>query len=627
MSMKYKALLISIFILTATLAKSQLPLSSPVFLISTGEQREGRPVVEFLPTEDANYQKARQLFDRGFVNHVVALYKMAQQLQVTHGLKPIVDDAYLVFTEEEQVAAQTGFWLKTASGLTDKPETGYVTMPLASLNTKRDEIAAPPQLFNREMGHLILNVLTINHHNSHVHFSPLKHYFTAPTDYFTAFDEGFAAHLQYLTVEFERTEKIKDTINSHLRKLKSSLPKIMFGYERDYTLPMRMGFFAATMPLWYEKIENVKRYTFIKNNWAKMPARVAKGISHPRDYIHYRNASVWPTPATSLTFEQAASTEGVIAAFLTNMVMNDIGKNYFTEQFYREFIPDTSIEVPRQVDVTTNQYLKIFKIIAGSVTLSPTPTCPVADFVNAYVKAMPHETTYIMSCWETAAGVSFKTQPAPELWVMNQRFDFLPHATAPYGPTLSPYPFNLNIADTFDLMTFGLNRVEAEKILAWRTQRNGFRKLAEVEATPGVEASKLSTIAKSPYDFTIAQQQYAGATISETSNWLFTGLHLLKMVLFWYIILGIGYAIALYKVADVTPTPLRMGYFLLKILIFTLATLLFLIIGFKPFGLTLVMMALTMAASYLLFRKDKAKLKVSLGFTFLIGMLMLYSIY
>ena len=43
-------------------------------------------------------------------------------------------------------------------------------------------------------------------------------------------------------------------------------------------------------------LENIRRISFVRNNWARMPARVPKGISNLKDYIHYRNASVWPDP-------------------------------------------------------------------------------------------------------------------------------------------------------------------------------------------------------------------------------------------------------------------------------------------------------------------------------------------
>lgn len=625
--MKLRGLIITMLILTTTVIRSQIPLSSPIFLLPAGEEKEGQPVFRIMTSKDAEYRKARQLFDRGFVNHVVTLYKMAQQYQVTHGKLSRVEEAYLAFTSNNGGFARTGFWLQTEKGLEHKANAGYVDLHKNCLGSERDEVAAPPQIFNHEMGHLILNVLTLTPEDQRGSHTLLMHYFTTVTDYVTAFDEGFAEHLQYLTYEFERNKKVKDTIESELRHLKMKIPHTLYGYERDYNLPLRMGFFTATMPLWYQKVENIRRYSFITNNWAKMPARIAQGITSKKNYIQYRNASVWPSPAKKYTYAQSMSVEGIMASFFVRVVMNDMNKDFTSPEFYREFIPDTAVKVPQQVDVTTNQYLKMFKVIASSVSLGSSPGGPFTNFMEAYIKIFPQETAYIKSCWETSSGLPYVSDPAPEVWVMNPSFSFYPYAMGPYGPSLPAYAFNLNTADSVDLMTFGGITVnDAEKILSWRLQNNGFKQLSDIEKTPGVDNEKLRMIAQSGYDNAKAES-VNNQSLSFTGFIAYPLIHLLKMALLWFVIIGVMYAIALYLLAGLTPTPRRLTMLLLKVLLFTLAGLILRLFMEKQLLLMLAITVIVMGINFFVNRKKEKLLWLSLGSTLLIGIVMLYSLY
>lgn len=625
--MKIKSLIITLFMLSTLVVRSQIPLSAPIFLWPTGDEREGQPVFKVMTTSDPQFRKARHLFDRGFTNHVVTLYKMAQQYQVTQGRWPVVDEAYLAFTKNTGGYARTGFWLETPGGIVHKAGTGYVDLHENMLESDRDEIAAPPQIFSHEMGHLIMKVLTLTPDDDRSSPSPVAHYFTTTTDYVTAFDEGFAEHLQYMTVELERNQKVKDTIANKLRLLKLKVPRTMYGYQRDYDLPLRMGFFAATMPLWYQQIENIRRISFIKNNWAKMPARVPRGVTNTGDYIHYRNASVWPNPAGTRTYAQAMSIEGIVATFFSNIMLNDMAKNYMAPQVYRAFIPDTSIQVPQQIDITTNQYLKMFKVIAGDVTLKGTNGGPLSGFMEAYVKKFPQETVYLNSCWETASGHPFHGPAPAEIWVTNKEFSFNPHAMGPFGPSVPYYTFNINTADTVDLMTFNeLDRADAEKILAWRIQNNGFSTLEDVGKTPGVDPAKLAAITRSGYEVSTIDEQKTG-----NSSWvqflLYPIVHLLKMTLLWFIILGIIYAVAMAKYASLIPTPRRLAMLLLKLLMFVVVALLIKILSSKLIFWMLLFTLVVLAVNYLVNRKKGKLMWVSMASTATIGLVMLYSLW
>lgn len=626
--MKIKSLILTLFVLATLVVRSQIPLSAPVFLWPTGEEKEGQPVFKVMKTSDPQFRKARKLFDRGFTNHVVTLYKLAQQYQLTQGKWPEVDEAYLAFTKNSGGYARTGFWLETPGGVIHKAATGYVDLHENMLESGRDEIAAPPQIFNHEMGHLIMKVLTRTPDDERFSRAQVMHYFTTTTDYVTAFDEGFAEHLQYMTIELERNQKVKDTINNKLRLLKLEIPRTMYGYTRDYNLPLRVGFFAATMPLWYQQIENVRRISFIKNNWARMPARVPKGVTNLKDYIHYRNASVWPNPGGTRTFAQAMSVEGIVATFFTNIMLNDMAKNYMAPQVYRAFIPDTSVQVPQQIDITTNQYLKMFKIIAGDVTLKETTGGPLSDFMESYLKHFPQETVYLKSCWETASGHSYIGPAPPEVWVTNQKFSFNPAALGPFGPSVPFYSFNLNTADTVDLMTFDrIDRTDAEKIIAWRLQNNGFKSLDDVGQTPGVDPEKLATITRSGYDDQkTVDHSYHHSSMAQYL--IYPLVHLMKMTLLWFVILGIIYAVALSKYASVVPTPRRLALLLLKLLMFVVVALAIKTLTAKLILYMLLFTLAVVAINYFTNRRKGTRLLwMSLASTTVIGLVMLYSLW
>ena len=625
--MKLRSLIITIFLLSAIIVRSQIPLSSPVYLLPSGNEKDGQPVFKVMTTKNSQFRKARQLFDRGFVNHVVTLYKMAQQYQVSNGKLTGVEEAYLAFTRNVGGFARIGFWLETPQGLVHKPNTGYVDLNENYLEHERDEIAAPPQIFNHEMGHLILNVLTLTPENAKEMKSPIMHYFTTLTDYTTAFDEGFAEHLQYMTVEFERNKKVKDTIASKVRRLNFDLSRTMYGYERDYNWSLRMGFFAATMPAWYQSIENIRRHSFIRNNWAKMPARVASGINNPADYIQYRNAAVWPNPAVMRSYAESMSVEGILATFFSHVITNDMNKNFMVPEAYRVFIPDTSVKVPQQIDVTTNQYLKMFIAIAGSTQSGPNPGGPFTAFMKTYLQMFPTESSYIKSCWETSSEHQYNDNPAPEVWVMNTNFHVRPYAMGPFGPTIPTYTFNLNVADTIDLMTFDkISRSDAEKIITWRNQNQGFKTLSEVEKTPDVDADKLKEISQAIYDPQKAEKLF-NKQVPLTSFFIYPIIHLLKMSLLWFIILGVLYAMILVFYAKITPSPRLLTLLLLKVLMFATAGLIIQILMIKQFALMLGFTLLLLAISYLANRRKGTILWLSLGSTLAIGIVMLYSLW
>lgn len=625
--MKLKGLIITIFLLSAIIVRSQIPLSSPVFLLPTGEEKEGQPVFKLMTTKDSQFRKARQLFDRGFVNHVVTLYKMAQQYQVTNGKLAEVEEAYLAFTKNIGGFACTGFWLKTPQGLLHKPNTGYVDLHENYLNGQRDEIAAPPQIFNHEMGHLILSILTNKASNAKEIRSPILHYFTTLTDYHTAFDEGFAEHFQYMTLEFERNKKIKDTIESKVRRLKIELSRTMYGYERDYNWPMRMGFYASTIPVWYQKIENIRRHSFIRNNWAKMPARVATGINNPTEYIQYRNAAVWPNPAGLRNYAEAMSVEGILATFFCSVVTNDMNKNFMLPEIYRAFIPDTSVKVPQQIDITTNQYLKMFMAIAGSAQTDVNPGGPFTAFMNTYLLMFPTESSYIKSCWELSSEHQFKSTPSPEIWVLNTEFHVRPYAMGPFGPSLPAYAFNLNVADTMDLMTFnGIDRIDAEKILTWRNQNQGFNALSDIEKTPDVEANKLKLISNAKYDPQKAELLF-NKEFSFKSFLVYPVIHLLKMSFMWFIVLGLLYTLAQVLYVKATPTLLNLTLLLLKIVMFTIVGLILQVLMLKQIALMLGFILLILAINYLKNRHKGRLMWLSIGSTFVIGLVMIYSLW
>lgn len=625
--MKLRSLIITIFLLTAIVVRSQIPLSSPVYLLPEGEVKDGQPVFKVMTIKDSQFRKARQLFDRGFVNHVVTLYKMAQQYQVTRGKLPEVEEAYLAFTKNVGGFACTGFWLKTPQGLIHKPNTGYVDLHENYLNSERDEIAAPPQIFNHEMGHLILNILTLKSGNVKEMRSPIMHYFTTVTDYNTAFDEGFAEHLQYMTVEFERNKKVKDTIESRVRRLKTEMSRTMYGYERDYNWPMRLGFYTVTMPLWYQKIENIRRHSFIRNNWAKMPARVAAGISNPAEYIQYRNAAVWPNPASLRGYAEAMSVEGILATFFSSVVTNDMNKNFMLPEIYRAFIPDTSVKVPQQIDITTNQYLKMFMAIAGSAQSGYNPGGPFTAFMITYLQFFPTESTYIKSCWEVSSEHQFNSSPSPELWVLNTDFNVRPYAMGPFGPSLPAYAFNLNVADTMDLMTFdGISRSDAEKIITWRNQNQGFKALSDIEKTPGVETEKLKLISNAKCDVQKAEVLFS-------KDFTFKGLliypviHLLKMSFIWFIVLGLLYALTEFLYAKTTPSLLKLTLLLLKTMLFSIVGLILQVLMLKQVALMLGFTIIILAINYLTNRHKGTFLWLSLGSTFALGLIMIYSLW
>ena len=96
------------------------------------------------------------------------------------------------------------------------------------------------------------------------------HYFSVRTDYSIAFNEGFAEHIENVSRAFEENETIKSGVFADINRIKIKSKFAIDGFEKDFLYPFRFGYFKMSMPIWYQKFENLKRYEHALNGSAKI---------------------------------------------------------------------------------------------------------------------------------------------------------------------------------------------------------------------------------------------------------------------------------------------------------------------------------------------------------------------
>ena len=168
------------------------------------------------------------------------------------------------------------------------------------------------------------------------------HYFSVRTDYSTAFNEGFAEHIENVSRIYEKNEDIKKGIFADIERVKVQSKFAITGFENDFLYPFRIGYFKMSMPIWYQKYENLKRYEHVKNGTIKF-LNTTLELDDVEDQLMIRNSGIRQNKNELRNYVQMLSTEGVISSFFTRLTQSEVGDHFLDASFYKTFLIDTTV--------------------------------------------------------------------------------------------------------------------------------------------------------------------------------------------------------------------------------------------------------------------------------------------
>ena len=615
--MKKNFLLILICII-ALASKAQT--SNLVFMVPAGERYEGSEVFKKMERTDPDYLKAYNQLMRGFMAESFFLYDLVQNYLVHQGKISKKEPLYIAFTDNEIYQARKGFLLRMEDGISKKDGIYYIDFNRDILDDNPAKAGSYTQVVPEEVGRIILSQLsgTVNQ------IVPKEHYFCTQTDRATAFYEGFAQHFRFVAVQSEPDERIKRTIQEDLRKIGLWLPKYLHGFRRDYNLKGRFGVFRATAPVWFSKLETMRKHTFIESRLIQHLPQLSRN-DDPWLQILYKDASVWPDITKYRTMNNAVATEGVISTFFAYLIASDAKKNYYPTSYYRDFLPDdTAFIFERQIFPLRNEYLKIFTVLAKYVRMDVDSRAQIIDFIEGYAKEFPHEAELVKGVWSAASGVDYQPVLPEPLWVVINNAHFIPSVLSQFGPKLKTYPFDMNNCDSVELVAVkGVTPTDAIKLLEYRNKNGGFQSLNQIASLTTISPSAREGIEQlHPFE----KEKIRPENSSQNWSYTYTLWAFLKMAFLYFIGIGLIY-FALAQFLHYHPKLLQYLWNFLQFFLLSLLGIVCTAITTRNIMLFMGFVLVILALEYVFRRKQGMACWFEMGTTFFMSLLLVYSLY
>jgi hypothetical protein len=264
------------------------------------------------------------------------------------------------------------------------------------------------QIFPHELLHVIVRQLAGEPRASGAN---QVHAVGVRTDPVTAFQEGFAEHVQIMCVDdpdaLPSTRALRDDPDA-----RAHADNEFAGYARGVGSRYRLGSPAELrFLLWFSPAEQVQRYHAVKANRFAREAPVPERLLRRDDkYAAYLHQSVVPGAADGPIKSPGVllSTEGVVSHLFWAWVRDPgLQGQYRDDAFYARFGV-----VGSDVDSLDNAYLKVFHALrAGRAG-------DTVSFLRAYIKEFPDEAILVQQVVGASLGGQ-DVSDAPELWLAN----------------------------------------------------------------------------------------------------------------------------------------------------------------------------------------------------------------
>ncbi len=605
-----------------------------VLMQATGEFVNGQPEMILMADSSDLYNIIMDNIESSFVSDFIDLYFLAQSYLYNIGEIDDIESAYLALTENQGGYAKKGFSLKTREGNLNKENTPYVDITTSAATAELNKLMSFSQLYPHEMGHVIFHLLSPEDSIENNIYSVDMHFFSLVTDYSTAFNEGFAEHIENLSRILEPNQKIKSGIQKDIEKIEGASVQAIKGFEMDYKNPFRLGYYKASMLNWYQKYEDYKRHVHALNGDIKYKNYSIQTFSI-EDQLSYRNAGVKIDSDAIRNMVQLHSTEGAISSFFTHLSTSDLANNYLDISFYEDFILDSTdlIQSPEMLFTPLqNQFIKYFFVLHNYVVVNNSSRSQLCDFIDGYLVSFPADSTELYSIFEKTTGKQYTNILPPSLWLMVKNYNHRLLSFDPYGAITVPvYTFNLNAAEAEDLQTIrSLSRVDAEKIISYRESIGYFSDLNQLKSVPGLTSSICESIISSALittEFEDILKDY-DPELSISALIIKPLLSLLERAsIFFSFLFIIVYLLLIRKYnPTIKKTIILFGRYLLLWIIIVLLGLFMVFIGDQAFIYGLILSGILILVHLVIYRRRKEKLIRSLALISLMSLLLIISL-
>lgn len=325
------------------------------------QQKESLPAYRLVSDESKliTYKKA---IDNDAAHWAFDLYSRA--LKIKHK----DSDAYYVALVEGGNHAEVGFKLATVSGEQSFPDSSYIKLDPDGKDFKATLL--------HETGHMILAILNGGKKIQQLGIGSIPHTTAALTDRGTAFDEGFAIHLETLAAHYLNDPEIRSRYDH--QSFNTGVPSMLGEYHR-----------VAGDLLSYSQTST--RYVEVReNNFAFAPA--FKGpdyfrvqLEKSRDFTTLRDPN------------QLLQSEGFHASF-----------------FFTHLVRGTH---PTYDEVISSRQTKMLEVLAAVLSEKTDGNTPfILSFVEKYLTRYPDEGKEVLDVFLDLSRGVFVDKNAPKLW-------------------------------------------------------------------------------------------------------------------------------------------------------------------------------------------------------------------
>ena len=568
-------------------------------LVPTGVTFHKYPVLKPLEKSDPRYRVCKEAFEKTFLNQMVRIHKMVQQYLLTKGKISRIEPAYLLLSGRSGGYPMNGFFLRQGKDLIDKSNTGYVD--LKDIEKDYAQPGSFTQIFPHELAHIYYKLLTGFNPDSTPSYSSDIHYFSIVTDYYKAFNEGFAESFENISRNYETDNHVRQGIDAGIIRMSKSLPRKADGYDRDFRWPLRIGFYRMSMLFWYQQFEDYKRFAWSRDNLAGlMPVKL--NSCNPEKDIVYRNSCVIPDPEIHRNIAQAAATEGEVCAFFTRLMTSGM------------------IE---------SQVMKELVIIDKYFSGIQTGESPLHVFIRGYCTEFPGEKDRVLHIYRLVTAHSFTNNAPPELWILNKHFHHSFLIMAPYGGAEIPYyTFNMNTAGPEDFRTFkNISRKDALKLVQYRDSKGSFQSFNDLKAIHGLDPGAINVLLANRLVPDVLRSMDDGGGL-KISNIFYGLLHHFLLVSLIILVLsgGIIWLIFYYRKRSLRKILFMVVRSYAKVLLFMVAALASIVLVNEPLRVFIPFLVLLIIINLLRTRNIKYRRPELLGSTMLIGFIIIYSL-
>ena len=479
-------------------------LKKVVIIQPTGEKVNDLPEMTILADTTELHKTVMKNINNSFINEFLELYFIAQiYLKNKHKLDNI-EPVYLALTENQGGFAKFGFSIKQGGKHITKPHAAYVDITVGRATQTPNKLMSFTQLYPHETGHVLFHLLspedTVANNTKNVDM----HFFSIVTDYSTAFNEGFAEHIENVSRVLEKNESIKQGILVDIQSIGNSSKQSIRGFKRDFIYPFRLGYYKASMLNWYQKYEDYKRYEQAISGDIRYKNAVLAS-SNIEDQLTYRNSGVELNKSELRNYVQLLSTEGAISSFFTQLSTSELSNHYLDFTFYRPFLYDTVTitQSPEELfNPIQNQFIKYFTVLHNYVVFNNSSKSQLTDFIDGYIQEFPSEEGVVKKIFQKALGKEYSNDLPPPLWVLVKDRS---HRLLVFDPfdaiTVPVYTFDLNAAEIEDFQTIdGISKNDAEKIVRYRNKHGYFTDWGQLKMIPDLPIESSNKIISSAFD-------------------------------------------------------------------------------------------------------------------------------